>query len=398
MPVSLKNNIFWVGYVDWSVRDFHSYDTVRGATYNSYLIRDEKTAVIDGVNENFVDFQLHRIAALTTLDKVDYVVCNHTELDHAGSIPELLKALPNATLLCNAKCYEEMKLYFDTTGWRVKVVSPDETVSLGKRTLAFVNTPMVHWPESMVTYVPEDELLFSMDAFGQHIATSERFDDEYDLGTILTEAKLYYANIVTPYGKQVQTTLDKAKGLKISMIAPAHGLIWRKNISAILEHYQRWSLGEYSPKALILFDSMWHSTEKMAEGILQGAADSTPDVDTQLMNVRRTTLTRIATEMLDASAVAIGSPTLNMMLMPQMAAVLTYIKGLKFTQKTAFAFGSYGWASAGCDQCDKWLDELNWTRLCDPIKIKFRPDQAALQQCREAGKKLAEAAKARVAK
>ena len=395
MPTQLKPNIDWVGHVDWSIRDFHSYDTVRGATYNSYLIRDEKTALIDGVNANFTQYQIDNIAALTPLEKVDYIVCNHTELDHAGSIPELLRALPNATLLCNAKCLETMRLYFDTTGWPVQVVTPEEKITLGKRTLNFVNTPMVHWPESMFTYIPEEELLFSMDAFGQHLATSARFDDEHDMNEILVEAKIYYANIVTPYGKQVQTTFGKVENLKIGMIAPSHGLIWRSHIPAILDCYQEWSSGIYRPKALILFDTMWHSTEMMAEYILKGAIEAAPEVDTQFMYVRRTSLTRIATEMLEAAAVAVGSPTLNMMMMPQMAAVLNYIKGLKFTPKSSFSFGSYGWAGAGCEQCNHWLDEAGWTRLCEPIKTKYRPGHETLAQCREAGKLLGLAARER---
>jgi flavorubredoxin len=285
-----------------------------------------------------------------------------------------------------------LSAHFDLTGRKIQAVSPYEKIPLGHRTLSFVNTPMVHWPESMFTYIPEEKLLFSMDAFGQHLATAARFDDQWDLPHILMEAKSYYANIVTPYGKQVQRTLEAAAGLPIAMIAPSHGLIWRKHIPAILAAYQDWSSGKYAPKALILYDTMWESTGRMAEAVFKGAMDDNAAVDVQLMHVRKTTLTRIATEMLDAAAVALGSPTLNMMLMPQMAAVLTYIRGLKFTPKSAFAFGSSGWAHAGVEQLVRSIEELQWTAIHEPIKTQFRPSDAVLETCRTAGRRLAQTA------
>ena len=392
MTTELTKNIDWVGFVDWGVRDFHSYDTFRGATYNSYLIRDDKTALIDGVKSYYVDYQLRRIAEKTELSKVDYVVCNHAEPDHSGGLPELMKRLPNATLLCNAKCREVLSAYYDTTDWKVRIVTPEDKISLGNRTLTFVNTPMVHWPESMFTYVPEEQLLFSMDAFGQHIATSERFDDQYDLSVIMDEAKTYYANIVNPYSRQVQKTLEAAAGLPIKMIATSHGLIWRKNIPAIVEAYKNWSVGKQVPKVLILFDSMWDSTSKMAEAILDGTTKETDAVDVQLLHVRKTSVTRIATEMLDAAAVALGSSTLNMEMMPHMSAVLTYVRGLKFSKKAGFAFGSFGWAHAGLDHLDVWIDDNGWTKTGEKIAAKYRPTSEILDRCREAGRKLAQAA------
>jgi flavorubredoxin len=392
MTTELVKNIDWIGHVDWSVRDFHSFDTFRGATYNSYLIRDTKTAVIDAVKGLYVQHLLQHIAEKIEPAKVDYVVCNHAEPDHAGGLATLMANLPNAVLLCNAKCRESLAAYFDIGNWKIQVVSPEDKISLGNRTLNFVNTPMVHWPESMFTYIPEEQLLFSMDAFGQHLATSERFDDQYNLETILTEAKSYYANIITPYSKQVLRTLEVAAKIPIKMIAPSHGLIWRTNVSKIVEAYQGWAGGNYAPKVLILFDSMWDSTTQMAEAILDGAARESDKVDVQLLHVRRTTLTRIATEMLDAAAVALGSATLNLQIMPQMASVITYLRGLKFTSKSAFAFGSYGWAHAGSDQLDRWIEETGWTRLTKPIDAKFRPTPEILEHCRNAGQLLAKAA------
>ncbi|MDR2754476.1 MAG: flavodoxin domain-containing protein [Planctomycetaceae bacterium] len=392
MTTELVKNIDWVGYVDWNVRDFHSFDTFRGATYNSYLIRDDKTAIIDSVKGLYAPCLLQHIAEKTELPKVDYVVCNHAEPDHAGGLATLMANLPNAVLLCNAKCRESLAAYFDIGNWKIQVISPEDKISLGTRTLNFINTPMVHWPESMFTYIPEEQLLFSMDAFGQHLATSERFDDQYDLETILTEAKSYYANIVTPYSKQVLRTLETAAKLSIKIIAPSHGLIWRTNVSKIVEAYQHWAGGKYVPKVLILFDSMWDSTAQMASAILDGVVDESDKVDVQLLHVRRTTLTRIATEMLDAASVALGSSTLNLQMMPQMSSVTTYLRGLKFTSKSALAFGSYGWAHAGSDQLDRWIEEAGWKRLTKPIDVKFRPTPETLEHCRNAGQLLAKAA------
>jgi flavorubredoxin len=392
MMTTLAENIDWVGYVDWDVRDFHSFEVPHGATYNSYLIRDNKTAIIDAVKAPYVPALIRQIAEKTNLANVDYVVCNHAEPDHAGGLPELLTALPNATLLCNVKCREALSLYFDTTNWKIQIVTPNDKIPLGKRTLTFVDTPMVHWPESMFTYIPEEQLLFSMDAFGQHVAGSERFDDQYDLLSLIGEAKTYYANIVTPYGKQVQRVLEAAASLPIKMIAPSHGLIWRSHIPAIIQEYKRWSAGEYAPKVVILFDSMWNSTTAIAEAIVEGAVQESDKVHVHFFHVRKNTLNRLAAEMLDASAVALGSPTMNMQIMPQMSAVLSYIKGLKFSPKSAVAFGSYGWASAGISYLDRWIEETGWTRLLPPIQSRFRPTDEVLQSAKDAGQQLAQAA------
>ncbi|MDR2641234.1 MAG: MBL fold metallo-hydrolase [Planctomycetaceae bacterium] len=391
MIAELAKDIFWVGYVDWNVRDFHSFDTWRGATYNSYLVRDNKTAVIDAVKAPYVDNLIKNIAAYTELDKVNYVICNHAEPDHAGGIGELLRNLPNATLLCNAKCREALAGYFnDIDSWRIQIVANEEKISLGKRNLMFINTPMVHWPESMFTYVPEEELLFSMDAFGQHIATAARFDDEYDLDAVLREAKSYYANIVTPYSKQVQTTLAAAAKTPIKIIAPSHGLIWRTHVADIVAEYKNWSAGEYAKKVLIIYDSMWESTTQLANEILNGVVSVSSEIDVRMFHVRKSSLTEIATEMLDATSVAIGSATLNMQVMPQVAAVLTYIRGLKFSPKFAAVFGSYGWGAQAVDILDRWVKESGWTIVAEPIKSKFRPTKEQIDAAKNAGSILAQ--------
>ena len=387
MNTTLRENIEWVGIVDWTVRDFHSYQTDRGATYNAYLVRDAKTALIDTVKAPFAEDLLRNISALADPESIDYVVCNHAEPDHSGALPRVLEAIPGATLVCDEKCKATLAKHYDVSGWKFEVVASGDAIALGKRTLRFVETPMVHWPESMCTYVPEEKLLFSMDAFGQHYATSPRFDDELPLATILEEAKTYYANIVMPFGRQVSTVLDALAGLEIDMIAPSHGLIWRSHIAEIVEAYRDWAACRAKPKVLIIYDSMWESTAAMGAAILEGA--SVPGVQAQLIHVRRLNLTRIATEVLDAAAIAFGSSTLNRGMMPVAASVLTYLKGLKPVGKAAFAFGSYGWGKGGPEAVEEYLRAMKWEILREPLRAQFRPTREVLGECREAGKKLA---------
>lgn len=390
MNTQLRDGIDWVGYVDWTVRDFHGYRTERGSTYNAYLVRDEKTALIDTVKAPYARSLIESVARLTPLDKVDYVVCNHAEPDHAGSLPAIVKACPNAELVCDAKCATALDAHHDTAAWKMRTVATGDTLPLGRRTLSFLETPMVHWPESMFTYVPEEKLLFSMDAFGQHYASAHRFDDQEPLDTVMAEAKTYYANIVMLYGKPIARVLEHAEGLAIDTIAPSHGVIWRSHLARILSAYGDWVQCKPAAKVLVLYDTMWKSTEHMARSILEGALER--DVDARLINVRESTLTTVATEVLDAAALAVGSPTLNKSLMPQMAAVLTYLRGLAPVGKAGFAFGSYGWARGGAADVEKYLKEMKVDIMREPLQTQYVPGPDVLEQCREAGRALAEKA------
>ena len=389
---TLREKIDWVGYVDWSVRDFHSYVTSRGSTYNAYLVRDERTALIDAVKGQFVDYLLGNVSALTELSGVEYVVCNHAEPDHAGGLPRVMAAMPQATLVCSRKCGEILGAYYDTSAWRMRTVATGDTISLGRRSLQFVETPMVHWPESMFTYVPEEKLLFSMDAFGQHYASAHRFDDEVNLCEVMEEAKKYYATIVMLYGRQISKVLEAASGLEIEMIAPSHGVIWRSHLGEIMSAYRDWVVCRAKPKVVVIYDSMWESTKRMAEAITEGA--SVAGVEAKLMFVRGVGLTEIATEVLDAAAVAFGSATLNMGMMPMMGAALTYLKGLRPAGKAGFAFGSYGWGRGGAEAIDECLRGMDFEVMREPLKCRWRPDGEALAACRAAGGLLAEKARA----
>ena len=390
MSNTLRENIDWVGYVDWSVRDFHGYATHRGATYNSYLIRDEKTALIDTVKGPYARNLLDNISELTELENVDYVICNHAEPDHSGAMAKVLKALPNATLVCNAKCEKALSQHHDTTGWKVQLVKSGDTLSLGKRTLQFIDTPMVHWPESMFTYAQEDKILFSMDAFGQHYATSLRFDDEVMICTAMEEAKVYYANIVTPFGRQVANVLKAAEVLDIEMIAPSHGVIWRKHVSEIVEAYRNWSAYRPKRKVLVIYDTMWNSTGQMAQAIHEGA--SIDGVTAELIDIRASNLTKIAADVLDAATIAFGSSTLNNGLLPMAGAVLTYLKGLRPAGKVGFAFGSYGWMTGGPAAVEEYYKALKWELVREPLVAQYCPTEEVLEECRKAGRALAEKA------
>jgi len=390
MNTQLRENVDWVGYVDWNVRDFHSYRTGRGTTYNAYLIRDARIALVDTVKAPFAERLLERVSALTDPAGIDYVVCNHAEPDHSGSLPAVLDAARGAVVVCDKKCAATLSMYYDTSSWRFQLVKSGDRVPLGNRTLQFLETPMVHWPESMFTYLPEEKLLFSMDAFGQHLATSGRFDDENSLCEVMDEAKTYYANIVMPFSKPVTACMKAAAGLEVDLIAPSHGVVWRSRARDIVAAYEHWAAGQPEPKVVVLYDSMWGSTDAMAEAILAGAAR--PGITTQLIHVRRSSLTRIATEMLDAAGVAVGSPTINTQMMPSMAGVLSYLTGLRPPRKAGFAFGSYGWGRGGPELIDQWMRDAKWDVVREPLRAQYRPSPEVLDQCRAAGELLAEQA------
>ena len=390
MDTKLVDNVFWVGHIDWAVRDFHGYTTSRGSTYNAYLVLAEKAAIIDTVKGAYVGSLLENVKAKVPLEKIDYIVCNHAEPDHSGGLPATVRACPNATLLCNAKCKDALSRHYDVSGWKFQVVKDAETFSLGGKTLQFFDTPMVHWPESMVTYVVEDELLFSMDAFGQHYASGFRFDDESDLCEVMQEAKTYYANIVLPFGRPVAAALARLGGLQLKLVAPSHGVIWRSHFATIVEAYQAWMVCRPAKKVVVAYCSMWGSTRVMAEAVAAGAEEL--PVDVKLINVDATSDTQVVTEVMDCAAFAAGSATLNMGVMPRMAATLTYLRGLKPTGKAGFAFGSYGWASKGGEEVAQYLQAMQVKPVCEPVNSRFAPDAETLARCRAAGRALAEVA------
>jgi len=384
-------NIYWVGFVDWDVRDFHGYRTQRGSTYNAYLIVDERVALIDAVKSGHGGELLEHVAQWVDPGRIDYVISNHTEPDHSGEIGQILARAPQAEVVCSAKGREGLSRYY-SGDWKFRVVQTGNKLSLGKYELEFIMTPMLHWPDSMFTYLPAEKILFSMDAFGQHLASSGRFDTENDLGVVMAEAKTYYANIIMHLGKLVQRTLKQAEGLDIRMICPSHGVIWTKHIPEIVAAYRDWAVCKPRRKVLVIYDSMWHSTELMAEQIARGAAAE--GVEVKLLRIPRTDVTVLATEVLDAGALAVGSPTLNNHLMPTVAGFLTYLKGLRPADKLGLAFGSHGWSGGGAAQVGQMLRETGVELVADDIVCRYRPDTEEKRRCYEAGRELARRVKA----
>ena len=377
-PIELKENIYWLGGIDWNLRNFHGYLTQRGSTYNAYLIIDEKITLIDTVKHYLYDEMLERISHIIDPAKIDYIISNHVEMDHTGSLPKLLEiASPQIVTSPNGK--KGLTAHFKKD-WNFKVVKSGDTLNIGKRNLQFVLTPMVHWPDNMVTYLPDDNILFSNDAFGQHLATSERFDDEYPFTTIIEEAKKYYANIVLPYSRQVIKALEAVSGLDIEIVAPSHGIIWRSFIPEIMEHYKKWSANETDKKALIIYDTMWGSTEKIAYAIAN--AFENKGFHLKMLNLQKNHISDIMTEILTARYICVGSPTLNNNMLPTVASFLTYLKGLAPKNRIGLAFGSYGWGGQSIGQVEESLNCCDWQML-DQIKVQYVPDELILKEITE---------------
>ena len=390
--IEISPDIWWVGGIDWTVRSFHGYTTERGITYNAYLIMDEQVTLIDTAKATFTDEFVQRISQVVDPSEIDVVITNHVEMDHSGSLPKIHELAPGARILASAPAgVNEVRAHF---GIEVEGVKTGDSISIGKRTLHFVQTPMVHWPDNMVTWCPEDGILFSNDAFGQHLATTKRFDDENDLCEVMKQAKKYYANIVWPYGAQVQKAMGALSGLDIKLIAPSHGVMWRSHISEILEHYQAWSTYQTEEKAVVVYDSMWHSTEAMAREITD--AFIREGVPAQLVDVKATHISDIMLYLCDARYVACGSPTLNSNMMPTMASFLTYMRGLspRNEQRIGIAFGSYGWAPLGPKQVFAEMENMKFDMACPVVAQQWIPSAENLAELQETVAKAIEAARA----
>lgn len=375
--ILIKEGIYWVGAVDWNVRNFHGYQTGRGSTYGAYLIMDEKITLIDTVKAAFGDEMIARIRDITPPEKIDIIVSNHVEMDHSGALPAIRKFCPNASVYTSGSSGVKGLTIHYGTGEYVPVAS-GSSISLGSRTLTFVATPMLHWPDNMVTYCPEEKILFSNDAFGQHLATSERFDHECNLSIALEEAKKYYANIIMCYGKQAQKAWDIVKELKPEIIAPSHGIIWRNHINDILNSYHLWSNNQPETGAIVVYDSMWQSTEKMAMTITQAFSDAGTPV--RLYDLRQNHISNIMPDILTNKYIAVGSPTLNNQMLPAVSAFLCYLKGLSPKNREAFAFGSYGWSGQSIPLVEKELEACGFHICMEAVKINYVPSQKQLDE------------------
>ena len=390
-PVEIKPNIYWVGVVDWDVRSFHghTYTTPRGTTYNAYLIVDEKVALVDTVLGSFCAELIEHIRAIIDLAKIDYVIANHVEADHSGALPELMKLCPKAKIVGTEKCRDGLfKHYYQN--WDFHTVKTGDTLKLGKRTLTFVEAPMVHWPDSMFTYCAQEQLLMPNDAFGQHLASSQRFADQIDQCALWDEAKKYYANILWPLGSVIARKIDEVTKMNIavSMIAPSHGLIWRANPMQIVEQYAKWTKQEPAAAAVIVYETMWKSTEKMARKIAQGIVDAGASV--KLYNIAESDRTEVISQMLTAKGFLFGSSTHDNDMLPNISGFLELVKGFKPKNRLASAFGSYGWAGGAVKEIEGVLKEAGIELALPGISFKFVADNAEYQKCYAFGRSFGE--------
>lgn len=388
--LEIKKDIFWVGAIDWNVRTFHghTYTTKRGTTYNAYLILDEKVALVDTVYGPFANELIGKIKQIIDPSKIDYVVANHVETDHSGALPEIMKLCPKAKVFGTAKCKEGLYRHY-YADWDFQIVKTGDKLNLGKRTLSFVEAPMIHWPDSMFTYCPEEKLLLPNDAFGQHLASSERFDDEIGECALMDEAVKYYANILWPLSLVISKKLQELNkmNLPIDMIAPSHGIIWRKDPAKIINAYMSWAKNEPSPQVTVLYETMWGATEKMARKIVEGVTDA--GIKVNLIDLAQADRTEAIKACFEARGYIIGSSTHDNDMLPNIAGFLEFVKGLSPRNRVAAVFGSYGWAGGAIKSIEGMLGQAGIKVIQPALGIQYMPSETELSKCFNFGRDFA---------
>ncbi|GAB6183781.1 FprA family A-type flavoprotein [Thermodesulfovibrio hydrogeniphilus] len=388
-PVELKNDIYWVGAVDWAVRDFHGYETPRGTSYNNYLIIDDEPTLVDAVHQDFTHISIDNISHIIEPKKIKNIIINHIENDHASGLESILCIIPDANVYMTEKGKKALSKFIDLSKYKVHTVKTGDTLKIGKRTLHFIETPMMHWPDSMFTYVKEEKLLISQDAFGQHIASVERFDDEFiqnycveDLEDAVFD---YYANILMPYGNVIKAKIEEVKksGIEIEMIAPDHGVIWRSHIDKVLGWYLEMVDAKAKLGAVIVYDTMWHSTEKMVFPIAKGIQDE--GVPVKIIKLRATPKSVAVKEIYKYRGFLVGSPTLNNNIFPSVADFLTYLKGLRPKNRLFAAFGSYGWSGEAVGQMYEYAKAMKIEIFEHGLRVLYNPSEEELKKCYEFG-------------
>jgi flavorubredoxin len=382
--VKLTDKVYWVGAVDWEIKNFHGYSTERGATYNAYLVMDKKITLIDTVKAPFRDELLARISSVIDPEQIDYIVSNHSEMDHSGCLPEMIKIVKPEKVFASPMGEKNLKAHFGND-LQIEIVKTGDSVGLGDNTLSFVETKMLHWPDSMFSYLSGEGILFSQDGFGMHLAGLKRFADEYPDYVIEWEAAKYYANILMLYASKILSVLEELPkfNFDLKIIAPDHGPCWRKNPGWIIEQYRKWSVQKPEKSAIVVYDTMWKSTATMAKSIADGIISV--GVETEVISLNAKERSYVATMALKSGALAVGSSTLNNQVLPEIADVMTYLKGLRPLNKTGFAFGSYGWSGESIKQISDYLEATDVELTCEGVKAKYVPDQTALQECFNAG-------------
>ncbi|WP_243362067.1 anaerobic nitric oxide reductase flavorubredoxin [Fundidesulfovibrio terrae] len=393
MLKAITERVSWAGKVDWELRRFHGeeYSTHHGSSYNSYLVRGEKTALIETVWSPFASEFVENLARAGVLDSIDFLVANHAEPDHSGAMPELLRARPGLPVYCTANGVKSLKGTYHQD-WNFQVVKTGDTLDLGAGlALTFVEAPMLHWPDTMFCYLSGENILFSNDAFGQHLACETLFNDTVDECELFQEAIKYYANILTPFSRLVTKKINDVLALKlpVSMICPSHGVIWRKDPLRIVEAYLKWADDYQEDQAVVVYDTMWNATRHMAEGIAQGMRDARPSMTVKCLNAAKADVNDLITEVFKSKAVAVGSPTFNRGILRSVAAVLEEMRGLGFKKKKGAAFGSYGWSGESVKMIEEGLSGAGFELAAPGLKLSWQPDGSGLEQCLAFGRELA---------
>ncbi|MCD6304059.1 MAG: FprA family A-type flavoprotein [Planctomycetes bacterium] len=387
--VKVTDRVAWVGAIDWSIRNFHGYATGRGTTYNAYLVRADKTALIDTVKAPFRDEMLRRISSLIDPSDIDVIISNHSEMDHTGCLPDVVAKVRPEAVYASAAGVKALDAHFHGA-LPLSVLADGQDIDLGGEKLTAFETKMCHWPDSMVSYLHGEKVLFSQDAFGMHLASMERFDDELPADLLERELARYYANILMPLAGPIGRALAKLEGsgLEFRIVAPDHGPIWRSRFPAVLEHYRHWLAGRRKAKAVVIYDTMWQSTALMARAIADGLAGGETAV--RLIPLSGSSRSDVAAELLEASAMIVGSPTINNEIFPTVADVLCYVRGLRPRELIGAAFGSYGWSGTAVKLLEKMLAEMGVEKVAEPVAARYVPTEADLDACRALGTKIAE--------
>ena len=392
MSFSIKENITWVGKIDWELRRFHGeeYSTHRGSSYNSYLIKDEKTALIETVWTPFAKEFVCNLKQMGALDSIDFVIANHGEPDHSGALPELMREIPGKPIYCTDNAVKSLKSQYHQD-WNFQLVRTGDKLSLGNKELIFVEAPMLHWPDSMFCYLTGDNILFSNDAFGQHYASELMFNDLVDQAELYQECLKYYANILTPFSRLVDRKIKEVVGLNlpVDMICTSHGIIWRKDPLQIVNKYLEWANDYQENQITIIYDTMWNSTRKMAEAIAEGIRQADDTIAVKLFNSSRSDKNDIISEVFKSKAVLAGSSTINKGILSHLAGILEEIRGLAFKNKKAAAFGSYGWSGESVKMITEKLREGGFEIVNEGLREMWNPDQQGRQNCINFGKAFA---------
>lgn len=387
----ISDTVSWIGKIDWELNRFHGdeYSTHKGSSYNSYLIRDEKTVLIDTVWAPFSNEFVTNLKKVIDLKEIDYIIMNHSEIDHSGGLAELMEEIPDTPIYCTKNGVKIIKGHHHKD-WNFVEVKTGDSLDIGKNKLIFVEARMLHWPDSMMTYMAGENILFSNDAFGQHYASELMYNDRVDNDELYDEAIKYYANILTPFSKLVANKIEEvvALNIPIQMICPSHGIIWRDNPLQIVTKYMEWAKSYQENQITIIYDTMWNGTKKMAEAIAEGIKSKDKDVNIKLYNCAKRDKNDIITEVFKSKMILVGSSTINSGILTAAAGILEMIKGLKFTNKKAAAFGSYGWSGESVKIITEALREAKFDVVNDGIRELWNPDEEALERCRDFGRNL----------